>query len=136
MGITTREFGPYAKGSRLTTAEMDENFNYLNDNIIDNYNELNDNKQPYTVAATGVVIGFANPQIYNTASVPATGNFTNNLTGARIGIVQKIYHNHSIAPTTPANWVLIGEGFYIPGTLNIIYAEWCDNTRVEYWITQ
>ena len=30
MGITTREFGPYAKGSRLTTAEMDENFNYLN----------------------------------------------------------------------------------------------------------
>ena len=29
MGITTREFGPYAKGSRLTTAEMDENFNYL-----------------------------------------------------------------------------------------------------------
>jgi hypothetical protein len=32
MGITTREFGPYAKGSRLTTAEMDENFNYLNGN--------------------------------------------------------------------------------------------------------
>jgi hypothetical protein len=30
MGITTRQFGPYAKGSRLTTAEMDENFNYLN----------------------------------------------------------------------------------------------------------
>jgi hypothetical protein len=30
MGITTREFGPNAKGSRLTTAEMDENFNYLN----------------------------------------------------------------------------------------------------------
>jgi len=31
MGITTRQFGPYAKGSKLTTAEMDENFNYLND---------------------------------------------------------------------------------------------------------
>lgn len=31
MGITTRQFGPNAKGSRLTTAEMDENFNYLND---------------------------------------------------------------------------------------------------------
>ena len=29
MGIVTREYGPYAKGSRLTTAEMDENFNYL-----------------------------------------------------------------------------------------------------------
>ena len=31
MGITTRQYGPYAKDSRLTTAEMDENFNYLND---------------------------------------------------------------------------------------------------------
>ena len=31
MGITTRQFGPYAKGSKLTTAEMDENFNYLDD---------------------------------------------------------------------------------------------------------
>jgi len=29
MGITTRQYGPNAKGSRLTTAEMDENFNYL-----------------------------------------------------------------------------------------------------------
>lgn len=125
MGITTREYGPYAKGSRLNTAEMDENFNFLNDS-----------KQPYTVAATGAVISFANPQIYNTASVPATGNLTSDLTDARIGIVQKIYHNSSIAPSTPAIWVLIGEGFYVPDTLNIIYAEWCDNTRVEYWITQ
>ena len=30
MGITTREFGPNAKGSKLSIAEMDENFNYLN----------------------------------------------------------------------------------------------------------
>ena len=29
MGITTREFGPNAKGSKLTIAELDENFNYL-----------------------------------------------------------------------------------------------------------
>ena len=29
MGITTREYGPNAKGSKLTIAEMDENFNYL-----------------------------------------------------------------------------------------------------------
>jgi hypothetical protein len=31
MGITTREFGPNEKGSKLTIAEMDENINYLND---------------------------------------------------------------------------------------------------------
>ena len=30
MGITTREFGPNAKGSKLSIAEMDENCNYLN----------------------------------------------------------------------------------------------------------
>jgi hypothetical protein len=30
MGITTREYGPFAKGSKLTIAEMDENFNFLN----------------------------------------------------------------------------------------------------------
>ena len=30
MGITTREFGPHAVGRKLTIAEMDENFNYLN----------------------------------------------------------------------------------------------------------
>ena len=52
MGITTRQYGPYAKGSRLTVAEMDENFNYLDTGpkssdllpSIDNY---------YTLGATG-----------------------------------------------------------------------------------
>jgi len=125
MGITTRQFGQYAKGSRLTTAEMDENFNYLNDS-----------KQAYTVAATGTVISFVAPQVYNTATAPATGNITNTLTNARIGVVQKIYHNHTIAPSTPAGWVLVGEGFYVPGVLNIISAEWVEGTRVEYWVTQ
>jgi hypothetical protein len=31
MGITTRDFGPNAKGSKLSIEEMDENFNYLYD---------------------------------------------------------------------------------------------------------
>ena len=30
MGITTRDFGPNAKGAKLSIEEMDENFNYLN----------------------------------------------------------------------------------------------------------
>lgn len=91
---------------------------------------------PYTTATTGTNIKFVVPQMYNTRTSPATGNLTNDLTNARIGIVQKIYHNSLIAPSTPAGWVLVGEGFYVPGTLNIIYAEWVEGTTVEYWITQ
>jgi hypothetical protein len=33
MGITTRDFGPNAKGSKLSIEEMDENFNYLNNYV-------------------------------------------------------------------------------------------------------
>jgi hypothetical protein len=95
-----------------------------------------DTRLPYTVAATGTDISFAVPQVYYSRTTPGTGNLTNTLTSARIGIVQKIYHNNAIAPSMPAGWVLVGEGFYIPGVLNIIYAEWSEGTTVEYWVTQ
>ena len=95
-----------------------------------------DNRVPYTAYTTGTTIVFTAPYIYNLPASPATGNLTGNLVGARPGIVQKIYHNHTIAPTYPAGWVLIGNGVYVPGVLNIIYAEWVSGTRVEYWIVQ
>ena len=88
-----------------------------------------------TVATTGVDIFFVTPQIYNTSSSPATASITNDLTGANLGVIQKIYHNHSVAPTVPGGWVLIG-GEYVVSDLNIIYAEWCGSSRVEYWIAQ
>jgi hypothetical protein len=88
------------------------------------------------VTGSGTVISFVSTTVYNEWDAPATGSLTNNLTGAQIGVVQKIYHNHSIAPSTPAGWVLVSGGVYVPGTLNIIYAEWVKGTRVEYWITQ
>jgi len=91
----------------------------------------------YEVAATtGAVISFATPQIYNSIASPSSSNLTDSLTGARIGIVQKIYHNSGTAPTVPAGWVLRGTGAYVTSTLNIIYAEWSAGTTVEYWITQ
>jgi hypothetical protein len=98
--------------------------------------DLRDNFVYEATQATGTVIDFTTAKVYNLWNAPATGNITNNLTGARMGVVQKIYHNHTIAPTTPAGWVLVGEGFYVPSTLNIINAEWVSGTRVEYWITQ
>ncbi len=85
-------------------------------------------------ATTGTLISFTNQQIYNTSSAPGTGNITNDLTGAELGVVQKIYHNDGSTPTVPAGWVLIGSGTYTTSSLNIIYAEWCGGTRVEYWI--
>lgn len=88
------------------------------------------------VTGLGTLITFTSTTVYNEWDAPATGSLTNDLTGAQIGVVQKIYHNHSIAPSTPAGWVLVSGGVYVPGTLNIIYAEWVKGTRVEYWITQ
>ncbi len=97
----------------------------------------NDNQVLTTPSATtGTVVSFTTNQVYNEWDVPGTGNITNDLTGAKTGIVQKIYHNHSVAPSTPAGWVLVSGGVYVPGVLNIIYAEWVKGTRVEYWITQ
>jgi len=85
---------------------------------------------------TGTVVSFTTNQVYNEWDVPGTGNITDDLTGAKTGIVQKIYHNNSVAPSVPAGWVVVSNGVYVPNTLNIIYAEWVKGTRVEYWITQ
>ena len=88
------------------------------------------------VTGSGTVISFVNTTVYNEWDAPATGSLTNDLTGAQIGVVQKIYHKHTIAPSIPANWVVVSNGVYVPNILNIIYAEWVKGTRVEYWITQ
>ena len=90
----------------------------------------------YATATTGSAISFSIPKVWNTFSSPSTANLTDDLTGAKIGAIQKIYHNKATAPTVPAGWVLIGTGTYTTSTLNIIFAEWVSSTRVEYWITK
>ena len=89
-----------------------------------------------TTATTGSVISFASPQVYNTDSSPSTSDITDSLTGAKIGIVQKIYSNKSVAPTFPAGWVKMGTATYTTSTLNVIFAEWVSGTRIEYWVTK
>jgi hypothetical protein len=91
--------------------------------------------QPAT-ADTGAVIDFVTSKVFNSPASPSTANITDNLTGAKIGTVQKIYHNHSVAPTVPAGWVLLGSGTYQTSELNIIFAEWVGSSRVEFWIIQ
>ena len=82
-------------------------------------------------------ITFDKPTIYNSPTIPASyDGFTSVLTNARIGVIQKIYHLDNFIPVFPANWVLIGYGTYVTNVLNIIYAEWIEDERVEYWIIQ
>lgn len=91
---------------------------------------------PVTVAASGLVVDFTAPKIFNTVALPGTANVSQNVTGAKLGIVQKVYHSALSEPSFPNTWVKIGSGEYVTGELNIIYAEWCGNGRVEYWIVQ
>jgi len=72
--------------------------------------------------------------IYNSPSSPGTSSITDNLTGAKIGIIQKVYHQYTSEPSYPAGWVKLGGGSYSNATLNVIYCEWVTGTRVEYWI--
>jgi len=118
LGTRDPRFGGHYKPTAILAEDLREAFVYA------------------ATQATGTVIDFKAAKVYNQWNAPATGNITDDLTNARMGVVQKIYHNSLIAPSTPAGWVLVGEGFYVPGVLNIINAEWVSGTRVEYWITQ
>jgi hypothetical protein len=86
--------------------------------------------------ATGTVVGYTSPTVYGSSASPESGNITESLTGAKQGIVQKMYHDNGTEPTYPAGWVLLGSGTYSTTVLNIIYFEWVGGSRVEYWIIQ
>ena len=88
---------------------------------------------PISVGGSGA-ISFNRPRVYNTFTSPRSANITDDLTDAKVGIIQKIYHQSGTAPTFPAGWVLIS-GTYSTSVKNIIRAEWCEGTRVEYTIT-
>lgn len=145
--ITYDSKGLVTAGTDATTADIADSTNkrYVTDaqlTILSNTSGTNTGDQdlstlqPYTTATTGSVISFIVPQVYNSVASPSTSNITDSLTSAKIGIVQKIYHNHTVAPTFPAGWVKMGTANYTTSTLNVIFAEWVSSTRVEYWITK
>jgi hypothetical protein len=145
--ITYDSKGLVTAGTDATTADINDSTNkrYVTDaqlTVIGNTSGTNTGDQdlsglePKATATTGAVISFATPQIYNSVASPTASNITDDLTGARIGVVQKIYSNKSSAPTFPAGWVKLGSGTYINSTLNVIYCEWVSGSRVEYWIVQ
>ena len=113
-------------------------YNVLRDKI----NEIITNPAaiPERFPLTGTNIIFSGEFVYNTATVPGTGDIAMKPQLAKLGIVQKIYHNDVTPPVFSgvADIQIMGTGVYVPGVLNIIYAEWTGPTesRIEYWITQ
>ena len=87
------------------------------------------------IASTSSEITYTNPIIFGTSLSPITTPLTSKEIGAIIGIGQKIYHQ-AASFTAPAGWVVVGSGIYMPSEVNIIYAEWSEAGRIEYWITQ
>lgn len=142
--ITYDSKGLVTAGADATTADIADSTNkrYVTDaqkTVIENTSGTNTGDQnlsglqPFAIATTGGVISFATPQVYNTFTSPTNLDITANLSGARIGVVQKIYSNKAVAPTVPEGWKKLF-GTYTNGVKNIIYAEWCEGSRVEYWI--
>jgi hypothetical protein len=91
---------------------------------------------PSSTTATTTTINFTGQTIYYDAVTPGTGNISEDLSNAKLGLIQKIYHMDVSEPTYPAGWVLLGDAIYFTSTLNIIYAEWAGGSRVEYWYVQ
>lgn len=85
-------------------------------------------------AKTGTALTFTSPDIYGTFTTPETGNIIVDLTDAKLGIVQKMYHQNGTIPTFPAGFVKKGSIDYSIIGKNEIYFEFSEGTRVEYWI--
>ena len=100
--------------------------------------KLNSVVPPARSQTTGVSIDFAAEKVYNTATTPGTGNVSFSQTEAVLGIVQKIYHNDGTPPSFSgvSDIQIMGTGTYTVSVINVIYAEWTETDRVEYWVTQ
>lgn len=98
-------------------------------------NSIDGNGQTVNIYATNEV-NFRNipASQFGTSSAPLTGNITQDLTVAKRGQVQNIYHNDTVAPTFPATWDKVKPLDYSVNELNIIEVEWIDDTRQEYRI--
>jgi len=74
---------------------------------------------------------------YGTDSAPLTATtLTDSNTGAKAGVIQKIYHQ-AASFTPPATWQkLSSSADYAAGVLNIVYVEYVSSTRKEYVIVQ
>jgi hypothetical protein len=93
--------------------------------------------QPYAIATFSNTITFDVPRIYYNFLAPTNSALSFSLVSptSKRGVVQKIYVNHATNPVAGlSGWKLQGTGTYTPSVVNIIFAEWAEGGRVEYWI--
>lgn len=84
--------------------------------------------------SSGTLISFEKNKVFNTHASPSSGNIAFDLEGAKLGVVQKLYHQAATVPQLPAIAVRLGVIEYEANALNIIYFEYCAPDRIEYWI--
>ena len=90
-------------------------------------------------AATGTLIAltFVSDSVQGTVASPLTGNITGVTTGAQLGVVTLVIHNHTTAPTFDAKYKkLSGSGNYTTGVINYIFCEYINATEIIYSINQ
>lgn len=89
-----------------------------------------------TVSA-GTVVAFDKDRDYGSEGSPETGNISYTTTGAQVGVISRVIHNHTSAPTFAANMVAgSNSGTYVTSTVNYIVCEYRHATLVKYWISQ
>lgn len=87
--------------------------------------------------SAGTVVTFAKDTDFGTEASPETGNVSYSTSGAKVGVISRVIHNHTIAPTFAANMTkLSNSGDYVVGVINYIYCEYRNATKVIYSITQ
>lgn len=87
----------------------------------------------YPVATEGAEVKFDAARHYGSFAAPITSAITDSNTRARVGIVQKVYHQ-AASLTVPGTWVKVGAGTYAANEVNLIYVEFETTGRKIYWI--
>lgn len=81
------------------------------------------------------IISFTEPQIYGNHSTPITGAITFDLTDAKVGMIQEMYHSGSALPTLPANAVITNEVEYSSDKVNLLLFKYISASRIEVVIS-
>lgn len=89
------------------------------------------------LVSSGTSVKFDKGRTYGSEASPITGNITFDATGAKVGVVICIVHNHSVAPSFGAQFKkLVGSLDYVLSVNNYIYLEYRTASKVIYTINR
>lgn len=93
------------------------------------YNDLTN--KPVITPVSSNSISFTNLNIYGSYSNPRTGAITFDLTGAKFGYIQEVYHTGASMPSLPASAKIVNDVEYSNSKVNLLLFKYIDNSRVE-----